>query len=316
WVQNGIFQSRFSIHSVNTDNTVTEPWMYSKCTGYIRDAIKFRYQLFPYMYSLSYRANTEGLSILEPLCLAFQKDEKVAETFTEFMMGDSLFVAPVIEKGAKTRKFYLPRLDDANSGGTNCIGGAWYNFWTREEFEGGKEYEIPVGLGDVPLFVKSGAIIPIAENQMKNLASQSVTDLRLLCACDADGKFVLYEDDGLTKAYEKGEYCRTSINMTSPSEKTSEKAILDFAVEGSYKSKVEKVLLDVIYPKKCPFFVLIDGKELEKFINRKAFEKADEGWYYSQTKKSVLIKYPQSKVGSKKNCRVEISFAEFNMLGM
>nr|MCR5699325.1 DUF5110 domain-containing protein [Treponemataceae bacterium] len=129
-------------------------------------------------------------------------------------------------------------------------------------------------------------------------------------------KFVLYEDDGLTKAYEKGEYCRTSINMTSPSEKTSEKAILDFAVEGSYKTKVEKVLLDVIYPKKCPFFVLIDGKELEKFINRKAFEKADEGWYYSQTKKSVLIKYPQSKVGSKKNYKVEISFAEFNMLGM
>ena len=52
WIQNGIFQPRFSIHSTNIDNTVTEPWMYSNCTEYIRTAIKLRYRLFPYLYSL------------------------------------------------------------------------------------------------------------------------------------------------------------------------------------------------------------------------------------------------------------------------
>ncbi|URZ01119.1 Oligosaccharide 4-alpha-D-glucosyltransferase [Clostridium felsineum] len=52
WVQNGIFQPRFSIHSCNNDNTVTEPWMYPSYTKYIREAIKLRYKLVPYMYSL------------------------------------------------------------------------------------------------------------------------------------------------------------------------------------------------------------------------------------------------------------------------
>ena len=55
WIQNGIFQPRFSIHSTNTDNTVTEPWMYGDCTDYIREAIGLRYQLSPYLYSLMER---------------------------------------------------------------------------------------------------------------------------------------------------------------------------------------------------------------------------------------------------------------------
>ena len=57
WVQNGVFMPRFSIHSVNTDNTVTEPWMYSGMKDYIRTAIKLRYSMSPYLYSLEYRAH-------------------------------------------------------------------------------------------------------------------------------------------------------------------------------------------------------------------------------------------------------------------
>ena len=67
---------------------------------------------------------------------------------------------------------------------------------------------------------------------------------------------------------------------------------------------------------KCPFFVRLEDTELKHFINRKEWENARSGWYYSQSKKSVLIKYPQSKVADLKNYSVYISFAEFNMLGM
>ena len=310
WVQNGIFQSRFSIHSVNTDNTVTEPWMYSDCTKYIRDAIQFRYALFPYMYSLAYRAHIKGESIWEPLCLAFQNDEKVLETFTEFMMGDSLYVAPVIEQGAKTRKFYLPNNAACGEKTTK-----WYDFWKRSEYEGGCEYEIPVGIGDVPLFVKAGAIIPLADNQMFNLATESVTDLHLLCACDISSEttsdFTLYEDDGVTTGYEKGEFQKTSITL-----KSGIQTQIEFSAEGNYKSSVKNILLDVIAREKCPFFVRLEDTELKHFINRKEWENAQSGWYYSQSKKSVLIKYPQSKVADLKNYSVHISFAEFNMLGM
>lgn len=109
WVQNGIFMPRFSIHSTNTDNTVTEPWMYTDKKQYIRDAIKFRYRMIPYLYSLESRAHETGLPIMEPMFMAFQNDPKTYNEGVDFMWGDSLLVANVVEKGAKTRSIYLPR---------------------------------------------------------------------------------------------------------------------------------------------------------------------------------------------------------------
>ena len=72
WIQNGIFQPRFSIHSTNTDNTVTEPWMYSGCKEYIKKAIEFRYQLIPYLYSLMERAHETGLPIMDLFAVHFR----------------------------------------------------------------------------------------------------------------------------------------------------------------------------------------------------------------------------------------------------
>lgn len=107
WVQNGIFQPRFSIHSSNDDNTVTEPWMYPKYTKYIRDAIQLRYTLIPYFYSLLHEAATVGSPIMRPLVYEFQNDPNVAEESFEFMLGSSLLVANVLEKGENKKKRYI-----------------------------------------------------------------------------------------------------------------------------------------------------------------------------------------------------------------
>ena len=191
WIQNGIFQPRFSIHSTNTDNTVTEPWMYGDCTDYIREAIGLRYQLSPYLYSLMERAHETGLPIMEPMCSAFQEDVKCYEEGVDFMLGDSLLVANVVEKGAVSRKVYLPE------------GETFYDFYTRSAYEGGRTVELPVDLGSIPLFVRSGAIIPMAEDRLDNLKTQQAEHLRILCAADRDGRFELYEDDGISMDYER-----------------------------------------------------------------------------------------------------------------
>ena len=93
WVQNGVFMPRFSIHSVNTDNTVTEPWMYSGMKDYIRTAIKLRYSMSPYLYSLEYRAHKTGLPIMQPMFMVFQNDSNTYNEGVDFMWGDSLLRA-------------------------------------------------------------------------------------------------------------------------------------------------------------------------------------------------------------------------------
>lgn len=295
WIQNGIFQPRFSIHSTNTDNTVTEPWMYGDCTDYIREAIGLRYQLSPYLYSLMERAHETGLPIIEPMCSAFQEDVKCYEEGVDFMLGDSLLVANVVEKGAVSRKVYLPE------------GETFYDFYTRAAYEGGRTVELPVDLGSIPLFVRSGAIIPMAEDRLDNLKTQQAEHIRILCAADRDGRFELYEDDGISMDYEKGGCLKTSITMTA-----GERTVLDFHQEGHYETAVKTLYLDMIHREKAPYWVKADGETIPHFLHRRKFEDADCGWYYSQRLKSVQIKYPNPK----KDYQVIVSFEQFDLIGM
>ena len=299
WVQNGIFMPRFSIHSVNTDNTVTEPWMYSDMKGYISDAIKFRYRMIPYLYSLEYRAYKTGLPIMEPMFMAFQNDEKTYEQGVDFMWGDHLMVANVVEKGVTTRKVYLPKTEDDRE--------SFYDFYTREEYVPGQTVELPVDISSIPLFLKSGAIIPMAENQLYNLMRDEVTGLHILFAPDIDSSFCMYDDDGKTNNYKDGEYLKTDISV-----RAGVKTYIRFTSEGNYESPVETMYLDVIHREKSPFYVEVEGRQIPHFLHRRQFEETEEGWYYSQTKKSVQVKYKNPK----HDHEVMISFEVFDMIGM
>ena len=295
WIQNGIFQPRFSIHSTNTDNTVTEPWMYTGYVDIIRDAINLRYTLSPYLYSLVYRANKTGLPIMEPLCSAFQHDKNVYDEGVDFMFGDALLVANVVEKGAKTRTVYLPE------------GEKFYDYYTRECYEGGQKIIVDVDLSSIPMFIRSGAIVVTSEDKLTNLKTQSPKTIKILCSNDKDAEFALYEDDGITMEYKNGNYLKTDIRLQA-----GEKAVLSFENEGEYKTNVENIHVDMINRAKSPYWVSLDGKELPHFLHRRKFEECDFGWYYSQSLKSVQIRYKNPE----KNHKLVVSFEQFDMLGM
>ena len=297
WVQNGIFQPRFSIHSVNTDNTVTEPWMYSGVRDIISKTIQFRYQLTPYLYSLTLRAHETGLPITETLFSAFQDDENCYEEGIHFMFGDSLFVANVVEKGEKEKEIYLPK------------GSFFYDYYTREAYAGGQTIRMPVTIDSIPIFLKSGGIVPIAVNKLTNLSLCHVEELSILCADDSDGNFILYEDDGHSKEYLNGKYLKTHIKMICEEDM---KTKISFSYEGDYRSNVKKMNIDLIHREKSPITVAINKTELTRYLNRTKYEQAETGWYYSMSKRSVQIKYPNLT----EDYTVELSYDVFDMIGM
>ena len=215
------------------------------------------------------------------------------------MFGDHLLVANVVEKGQKVREVYLPETVDPNE--------KFYDFWTREEYEPGSEIKLDVDLSSIPMFVRSGAILPMSGNRLSNLMTQKTTDLEILMAPDVDSEFVLYEDDGNTNDYRNGDYLKTTISV-----KAAERTYIRFTHEGNYQTAVENVALDIIHPKKAPFFVTVDGDEIPHFLHRRKFEEATTGWYYSQRLKSVLIKYPNPKT----DYEVLVSFEQFDLIGM
>ncbi|WP_242965085.1 TIM-barrel domain-containing protein [Petroclostridium xylanilyticum] len=99
---------KFDNPSCNNDNTVTEPWMYPNYTEYVRKAINLRYTLIPYLYSLMYQAATFGDPIMRPLFYEFDDPEVYEESFN-FMLGDYLLIANVLDKGQKRKRYICLR---------------------------------------------------------------------------------------------------------------------------------------------------------------------------------------------------------------
>ena len=296
WVQNGIFQPRFSIHSASNDNTVTEPWMYHGSADLIRQAILLRYRMAPYLYSAEYEASRTGAPIMRPLVYEFQNDPNVYDESYEFLFGRDILVANVLEPGAASRTVYLP------------AGCKWYD-WNDNFacYEGGQTIEVPVDLATIPLFIREGSVIPMADNQLMSMARDHVTDLHLILAPGGTRTYTLYDDDGVSNDYKKGVCRRTAITMSG-----ADVVKVEFAAQGSYPDTVERVLVEMIRKDRSPYWVALGGRRLEHFLNRRRFEAAQEGWYYSQTRKTVLVKYPNPR----QDAVLTVSFEDFDLIGM
>ena len=157
-----------------------------------RKYLELRYRLLPYLYSVVHECASTGMPIMRALWVHFPDDPKAVECGDQYLWGPNLLVAPVVEKGATIRTVYLPH-------------GAWYDFWTHERVEGGREISRKVDLETLPLYVREGSILPLGP--VKQFVGEKVDEpLSLSIYPGADASFLLYEDDGTSFDYRKGEW--------------------------------------------------------------------------------------------------------------
>ncbi|SFD55169.1 alpha-D-xyloside xylohydrolase [Chitinophaga sp. CF118] len=165
---------------------------------------QLRYRLMPYIYSLAGHAYHDGYTLMRGLIMDFDKDTTVQHIGDQFMFGPSLLVNPVYTYKARSRKLYLP----ANTG--------WYNIYNGQYTEGGKYITADAPLDRMPLYVKAGSIIPIgpALQYTSQLPADTIT---LFVYTGSNGKFSLYEDEGVNYNYEKGQFSTISFNYNEAS---------------------------------------------------------------------------------------------------
>jgi alpha-glucosidase (family GH31 glycosyl hydrolase) len=156
-----------------------------------RKYLDLRYRLLPYTYSLVRESHDAGLPIMRALWIHYPDDPRAVARGDEYLWGKDILVAPVTEKGAASRSVYLPP-------------GEWFDFWTEEKVQGGREISRPVDLATLPLYVRSGAILPLGPSKQFALQGDS-QPLSLVVYPGRNGEFVLYEDDGETFNYRQGE---------------------------------------------------------------------------------------------------------------
>lgn len=157
-----------------------------------RKYLELRYRLLPYLYSAVHECATTGMPVMRALWFHYPGDPVAIARGDQYLWGRNMLVAPVVEKGATTRSVYLPH-------------GSWYDFWTNERLEGGREINRPVDLETTPLYVTAGTILPLAPvRQYTNEKVDGPLEIRIYAG--ADGSFLLYEDDGRSFNYRKGEW--------------------------------------------------------------------------------------------------------------
>jgi alpha-glucosidase/alpha-D-xyloside xylohydrolase len=159
-----------------------------------RKYLELRYRMMPYIYTLAREAHDTGLPMIRALWLAYADDPAATARGDEYLWGRELLVAPVTQKGAMAHTLYLPK-------------GMWYDFWTEEKIEGGRELTRKVDLATEPLYVRAGAVLPLGPVKQAT-AEKSDGPLELVIYRGADGAASVYEDDGVSFDYEKGEWMR------------------------------------------------------------------------------------------------------------
>jgi alpha-glucosidase (family GH31 glycosyl hydrolase) len=163
-----------------------------------RKYLELRYRMLPYTYSAVRECAVTGVPIMRALWLHFPDDPKAVARDDEYMWGKNLLVAPVVEKGATTRTVYLPR-------------GHWYDFWTSERIDGGRKIVRPVDLATMPLYVRAGAILPLGPVK-QYVSEKGDQPLSIDVYPGADASFLVYEDDGSSFNYRRGEWTGIKID--------------------------------------------------------------------------------------------------------
>jgi alpha-glucosidase (family GH31 glycosyl hydrolase) len=232
-------------------NEKRQPWVYgSVAEAAATKALRLRYSLLPYIYSYERMATETGLGIVRPLFWLFPDDPNLANEGSSWMFGDALMVSPVVVPGETEHSIYLPA-------------GTWYDYFHGTKFEGGKTVKCPIDTHtwqDIPLFIRAGSILA-SQTPQDYTGQQPVSEVTLdVFATEQVARFVYYDDDGATYAYEKGEYYRQPIQAS-----TSGQSIrLTFErPSGSFHSALRSYLVRV-HGTRPAKRVAMNGKPLSK----------------------------------------------------
>ena len=271
WLQYGVFTPIFKTHSTKSAKIERRIWRFPEHFETMRDAIRLRYSLSPYIYTAARKCYDTGVSICRPLYYYYPECDRAYECSDEYFFGDDILVTniavPVDDNGIACRDVWLPE-------------GRWFDMSSGRMLEGNASYELGYTLEEIPWFVRAGAVVPMAGGDIMNLRGENVS-MVLTVVPGADGRTSLYEDDGTGKDYDRN-YALTDIEHevsdTSVRLKISPR-------RGTYDGMPEDRRYEVRFLASMPpARVMLDGAELP-------FDRfgGDRTWHYDGYDLAVVV---------------------------
>lgn len=286
WMQFGVFCPLSRAHHEG-DNAV-EPWMFGDVVEKnTKAAIELKYQLFPYLYTYSRIAHDTGLPITRGLFMEFPNDEEAIKIDNQFIFGQELLVAPVLKKGERVKRIYLPD-------------GEWIDFNDKKTvYLGGQTIAYRAPLNTIPIFVKKGSIIPLMP-VMQYIHEKK--DYPLFVHIfpnyeDESTSFELYEDEGENLDYLKDISSKTKFVCTTLA--NGYETVITSNDNGFLQSDKRNIILKYHLENK-PNNVMLDGKtitiiEENQLINKSEQDFSSIEWSWNEDSKECWVKIPDRR---------------------
>ncbi|KAF8064543.1 PSL5 [Scenedesmus sp. PABB004] len=199
WYQLGVFYPFLRGHA-HLETQRREPWLFGDDnTRRVRDALRSRYAMLPYIYTLFRHANQTGAPLMRPLWYDFPDQPALFGVEEEFLLGPALLVRPVLQAGAERVSIVLPE------------GAVWYEALGGGRFvaqRGAAPLDTAVHMESIPVFYRGGHIVPRRERPRRSTATMGSDPFTLVVALDGSGSASgdLYVDDGASFAFAAGHY--------------------------------------------------------------------------------------------------------------
>jgi alpha-D-xyloside xylohydrolase len=279
WLQFGTFTPMMRSHGTDIPREI---YQFGKKGEPIFDAIEkfinLRYTLLPYIYAASWQASAHQSTFMRALFMDFKADKKAWDINNEYMFGDAILVAPVLnaqytpekivnvdEQTGWDKKENQPNEDKNEVDFTAKknikvylpAGSIWYDFWTNEKIAGGNEINRETTIDMLPLYVKAGAIIPFGP-QVQYAEEKKWDNLEIRVYPGANGLFTLYEDEFDNYNYEKGLYSEILFNWDDAAQK-----LIINKRKGQYPGMLQDRKFTIILPSGAKKTVSYNGGKTE-----------------------------------------------------
>ena len=272
WLQYGVFTPIFKTHSTKDPRIERCIWCFPDHMFLMRDAIRLRYTLAPYIYNAARENYDTGVGMCRPMYYDYPESDKAYETPEQFMFGNDILATTITQPvdsitGLAPRTIWFPE-------------GAWFDCATGSMYEGGRTEELHYTLAENPHYAKAGSIIPMNPATVKNL-QQPCDTLVLTFIPGGDGQLRHYEDDGMSQQY------KTSYAVTTVTKKQEGNTVRvrisprEGSFAGASDSRSYEMRFPAVFPPKS---VKVNGKELAY----SRFPKAGEWTYDGYTLAPVI----------------------------
>lgn len=201
WIQFGVFTPIFRTHASNDSRIERRIWKFPNFQDMLQ-AVKLRYALFPYIYTMARETYDTGISLCRPLYYEYPEVEEAYTYDDEYFFGNDILVAPIVEAakdGVSTKTIWFPE-------------GNWWSAATNELIEGPCTMTMKFSKTDIPYFYREGSIVPLNPASVKNVTVHP-EHLIISAVAGKDGEGKLYEDDGDNSDYEEA-YATTALSQS------------------------------------------------------------------------------------------------------